>query len=58
MKMLIDYFRAAQRFGGTFHEDWNQHRAQMERIVGYYDLTDRDLLDFVTLSLRAGAQSF
>lgn len=58
MKTIIDYFRHAKRFGDAFDDYWHQHRIQKECPGGYYDLTIRKLLDFIRISLRAGAQSF
>lgn len=58
MNTANDYFRVTQRFGGAFEEDWHQHRVHFEHLGMHYDLTEKEMLDFIRLYLRAGDQSF
>lgn len=58
MKTIIEWFRRTKRFGGAFHEEWNQRRVQFEQLGGYYDMTEEDILQFICLSLRTGADMF
>lgn len=53
MKAIIDYFSSSKRVGGAFEEE-----VHLERLGAHYELSDMDFLEFILLSLQAGAHSF